>query len=154
LWERVGGDPESSKPRLVHRLDQGTSGVVLFAKTLSAQRELSRAFERGEAKKRYAALVDGVPSDEGVVDLAIGPAPKQTRRTRGRVFVGPPGAKPARTRYRLREALGAFALLDVAPETGRTHQIRVHLAAIGHPLAVDPLYGRREELRAGGAVLG
>jgi RluA family pseudouridine synthase len=153
LWQAAGGDPEACKPRLVHRLDQGTSGVVVFAKTLAAQRALSQAFETGRARKRYVALVDGQPPPEGVIDLPIGPAPKQTRRTRGRVFVNPPGAKAARTEYRRREQLGAFALVEAEPRTGRTHQIRVHLAAIGHPLAVDPLYGARAELRIGTAVL-
>jgi 23S rRNA pseudouridine1911/1915/1917 synthase len=153
LWQRSGGDPEPCKPRLVHRLDRDTSGVVVFAKSLEAQRTLSRAFELGEARKHYLALVDGQPAESGSIDLPLGPAPKQSRRARGRIFVGPPGAKEARTSYRVRERLPPGTLLEVEPHTGRTHQIRVHLAAIGHPLAVDPLYGARAELRIGDVVL-
>jgi RluA family pseudouridine synthase len=150
---RASGGEESAKPRLIHRLDRDTSGVVLFAKTIAAQRTCSRAFEAGLARKIYLALVDGSPSPpEGTIDLPLGPAPKLTRATRGRMYVEAPGAKTAITDYRTLErysieaAEGAceVSLLEARPRTGRTHQIRVHLAAIGHPLCADPRYGARE----------
>ena len=160
LLRAAGADPaderalEAYKPRLVHRLDAGTSGVVLFAKTLAAQRELSRAFEEGQARKRYLALCEGrLSPPERTIELPLGPAPKLTRRTRGRIFAHPPGAKPALTMVREDEAFAELSLVEALPRTGRTHQIRVHLAAIGHPLAVDPLYGRRRELSVGAVTL-
>ena len=130
---------------VVHRLDRGTSGVLLFARTAEAHRALNLAFDRGEPRKRYLALVRGAPARERRVDLALSPA----RRGRMRpARPGDPSGKPAATVFRLLEQLpardwagGALALVEAFPETGRTHQIRVHLAAIGLPLAIDPDYG-------------
>ncbi len=143
---------------VVHRLDRGTSGVLLFARTAEAHRTLNLAFDHGEPAKRYLALVRGTPPPERRVDLAIAPA------RRGRMRPARPGearGKRAATRLRLLEAFpprawagGALALVEAVPETGRTHQIRVHLAAEGLPLAVDPDYGDEAPLRgADGAVL-
>jgi tRNA pseudouridine32 synthase/23S rRNA pseudouridine746 synthase len=143
---------------VVHRLDRGTTGVLLFARTAEAHRALNLAFDRGEPAKRYLALVRGAPPAERRIDLAIAPA------RRGRMRPARPGdarGKPSATRVRLVEAFpprpwagGALALVEALPETGRTHQIRVHLAAEGLPLAVDPDYGDDAPLRGpDGAVL-
>jgi len=135
---------------VVHRLDRGTSGVLLFARTAEAHRTLNLAFDRGEPAKRYVALVRGVPAPERRIDLPIAPA------RRGRMRPARPGdsrGKAAATVVRLLEAFparswsgGPLALVEALPETGRTHQIRVHLAAVGLPLAVDPDYGDRGPL--------
>lgn len=131
------------RPRVVHRIDKGTSGVLCFAKNLEAERSLRQQFQNGEVKKRYLALVDGeVPPEGGTVDLPIGPDAKKDGRMRvDRSSSG----KRAHTRYELVHAYRGYSLVAAMPITGRTHQIRVHLAARGFPLLVDPLYGRREE---------
>jgi tRNA pseudouridine32 synthase / 23S rRNA pseudouridine746 synthase len=138
---------EASHGRLwvVHRLDRGTSGVLLLARSADAHRALNRAFDRGEPRKRYLALVRGEPPPERRIDLAIAPA----RRGRMRpARPKDPRGKPSVTVVRRIAQLGAppwaggpLALVEALPETGRTHQIRVHLAAAGFPLAVDPDYG-------------
>jgi len=131
---------------VVHRLDRGTSGVLLFARTAAAHRTLNLAFDRGEPAKRYLALVRGTPPAESRVDLAVAPA----RRGRMRpARPGDPRGKPSATRLRLLEAFpprpwagGALSLVEASPETGRTHQIRVHLGSIGHPCVADEVYGQ------------
>ncbi|MBL8861387.1 MAG: RluA family pseudouridine synthase [Planctomycetes bacterium] len=134
------------RPRLVHRLDKDTTGVVLVAKTLEAERELRAAFEDGRVRKRYLALVEGelrLPDgEEQVIDLPIGP----DERRSGRMRVDLQRGKPSRTRVRVEQRFQGYTLLSCEPETGRTHQIRVHLRETGFPLAVDPYYGRRDSL--------
>jgi len=136
---------EAFRPRLVHRLDRDTSGAVLVAKTVEAERQLRRAFDEDRIEKRYLALVEGeLRIEEGevhVVELPIGP----DRRRSGRMVVTDDG-KPARTDVRVARRFRGYSLLECRPRTGRTHQIRVHLAGIGFPLAVDPMYGRRTAL--------
>jgi tRNA pseudouridine32 synthase / 23S rRNA pseudouridine746 synthase len=142
---------------VVHRLDRGTSGVLLFARSAAAHRALNLAFDRREVEKRYLALVRGAPASEARLDAAIAPA------RRGRMRPARPGderGKPAVTHVRLLEAfparppLPALALVEASPETGRTHQIRVHLAWAGTALAVDPDYGEATPLTgAGGEIL-
>ena len=143
---------------VVHRLDRGTTGVLLFARTAEAHRAANLAFDRGEPRKRYLALVSGTPPPERRIDVPIAPA----RRGRMRpARAGDPRGKRAATVVRLLESFparpwtgGALALVEAFPETGRTHQIRVHLAAAGTPLAVDPDYGDAGPLRGpDGAVL-
>jgi RluA family pseudouridine synthase len=143
---------------VVHRLDRGTSGVLLFARTAQAHRALNLAFDRREVEKRYVALVRGEPPDEARIEVALAPA-RRGRMRPGRA--GDPNAKDAATAVRVLErfparealALPALALVEALPETGRTHQIRVHLAFAGTPLAVDPDYGEAAPLAAGAEVL-
>lgn len=129
---------------IVHRLDRGTSGVLLFARSAQAHRTLNLSFDRREVSKRYLAVVRGLPPAEARIAVAIAPA----RRGRMRAArPGEPRAKDAQTVVRLLESFEprspfpALALVEALPETGRTHQIRVHLAWAGTPLAVDPDYG-------------
>lgn len=134
------------RPRLVHRIDKGTSGAVLVAKTLEAERRLRDAFAEGGIHKSYLALVEGeYPLRDGesdVIDLPIGP----DRRKSGRMTVVEKGGKPSQTRVTVEEPFQGFTLLRCEPITGRTHQIRVHLAYTGFSLAVDSVYGRRDNL--------
>jgi 23S rRNA pseudouridine1911/1915/1917 synthase len=137
--------PLALRLRAVHRLDKDTSGVLVVAKHIEAERFLRAAFEHDEVEKTYLALVEGEhPLGDGaeeVVDLALGPDPKKS----GRMVVDPAG-KPSRTRLAVEQRFRGFTWMRCRPETGRTHQIRVHLSASGFPLAVDPVYGRRSEL--------
>ncbi len=127
-----GGDPTL---RIVHRLDRGTSGALLLARTLDAQRSLSAQLEAGSVEKSYLALVRGAPgAEQGAIELPLLASDGQRK-----VLVSPQG-KSARTRWELVERLGPASLLRCRPETGRQHQIRVHLRAIGLPLLIDPLY--------------
>ena len=134
---------------VVHRLDRDTSGVLLFALNAETHRSLSRAFEQGQVKKRYLALVHGAVKGPWVSEQALVPA----RRGRMRVArVGEVG-KAARTRFAVRQTWKSASLLEAWPETGRTHQIRVHLLASGHPLLVDHQYGRPDSFVAGNEVV-
>jgi 23S rRNA pseudouridine955/2504/2580 synthase/23S rRNA pseudouridine1911/1915/1917 synthase len=127
---------------VVHRLDRETSGVICFALDAEAHRHLSLQFETRRARKYYLALVDGLPRPpDGEIDKPIGPHLTQP----GKMALTAKG-KPALTLYRVLDTFRQFALVEADIRTGRTHQIRVHFAAIGHALAVDPLYGRREAL--------
>jgi 23S rRNA pseudouridine1911/1915/1917 synthase len=127
------------RPGIVHRLDRDTSGVLVAAKNNAAHRALSAQFKGRRVRKTYEALVWGVPRDAtGRIDAAIGRHP--TARTRMAIR---PDGREARTAWRTVERFGALSFLEIAPETGRTHQIRVHLASMGHPVVGDPLYGGR-----------
>jgi 23S rRNA pseudouridine1911/1915/1917 synthase len=132
-------------PRLAHRLDKDTSGVVLVVKDRRLDAIVTRAFHRREVSKTYLALVHGEPREEaGTIDLPLGPAPQAV--TKLEMAVREDGLA-SRTRWRVRERFGRHALLEVEPLTGRTHQIRVHLRAIGHSIVADHLYGDLRPLR-------
>ncbi|MCA9972720.1 MAG: RluA family pseudouridine synthase [Anaerolineales bacterium] len=126
---------------LVHRLDAGTSGVLLLARGAAAAAALGAQFSSQTVEKAYLAVVHGIPAhDAGTIDLPLGPAPGSRLRYRQAVVRGDEG-KTAVTHYRLVRRLGAqHALLALQPRTGRTHQLRVHLAAIGYPIVGDALY--------------
>lgn len=124
----------------VHRIDRETSGLLCFARNEEAHRHLSLQFEQRTVEKTYLALLDGTAiGDEGTIDRPITTSHKQV----GKMMVAKKG-KPAITHYKVAERFRQFTLVEARIETGRTHQIRVHFEAIGHPLAVDRLYGRRE----------
>ena len=127
----------------VHRLDRDTSGVVLFARTRDAHRALNAAFESRRAEKTYLAIVRGDLAKEQKIDLPLAEARS------GLVRAGRKGALPAQTRVLPKERYGAFTFCACFPRTGRRHQIRVHLAEIGHPLIVDPRYGAQPPIRVG-----
>ncbi len=123
---------------VVHRLDQATSGLVLFALDAPTQRSLSMAFERRTIDKRYAAVVHGEPAeDAGTIELPLA----ADWPNRPRQCVDHQRGKPSLTHWRVVQRIGAFSRLELQPVTGRSHQLRVHLAAIGHPIAGDRLYG-------------
>ena len=135
---------DEERPGIVHRLDRGTSGVLVVAKTGAAYDGLVRAFKAHDVDRRYWALVDGVPDPRrATVDAPIARSP--VLRTRFRVD---PEGGPAVSHYDVREAFGRAAVLDVRLETGRTHQVRVHLSAIGHPVTGDDVYGASPALAA------
>lgn len=134
---------DANRPGIVHRLDKGTSGVLMLARSALAHTELSAQLADRTVMRRYLTLVEGdVGSDEGLIDGPLGRSPRDA--TRQAVVVG---GREARTRYEVLERFvtdaGAFTMLACRLETGRTHQIRAHLEAIGHPVAGDERYGSR-----------
>jgi 23S rRNA pseudouridine1911/1915/1917 synthase len=129
-----------SRPGIVHRLDKNTSGLLIVAKNNVAHARLSKAFHDREIEKMYVALVHGrLPRAVGTIELPVGRHP--TIRTR--MAAGNPHGRTAYTEYRVLEHFRGFSFLEIRIKTGRTHQIRVHLSAIGHPVVGDNVYGER-----------
>jgi 23S rRNA pseudouridine1911/1915/1917 synthase len=130
--------PGTNRVFIVHRIDRDTSGLVVFAKDEAAHRFLSDAFERRRVKKRYLAVVQGRPVwQETGCDLPLVPDGNKRHLT----IIDRYRGKKSLTRFRLLGSAGNYSVLEAAPETGRTHQIRVHLASLGHSVVCDPLYG-------------
>jgi len=133
----VGGE---GRPGIVHRLDKKTSGLLIVAKNNVAHARLSSAFQDRKVQKTYLALVHGKPRrPSAAIELAVGRHP--TIRTK--MAAGPKKGRAAYTEYKVVEQYRGFSLLEVKIKTGRTHQIRVHLSAIGHPVVGDEVYGER-----------
>ena len=136
------------RPGIVHRLDKDTSGVMVVAKNDEAFYDLTKQFKNRTVKKVYLAIVCGrMNQNEGSIESAIGRHPSQRKRMSTRAKRG----REAITRWKKLEEFDGYTLLEIFPRTGRTHQIRVHLSSIGHPVLGDPLYGRKGRP---GAILG
>jgi 23S rRNA pseudouridine1911/1915/1917 synthase len=141
----VGGE---MRPGIVHRLDKETSGLIVVAKNDEAHRKLAEQFARREVKKTYLALVHGWPKkDRGTISASI----SRDRLRRIRMTTRASGGRDAVSHYavmrKLDTVFGKFALVEVKIDTGRTHQIRVHMASLGHPVVGDALYGAPREMR-------
>ncbi|HEU5319098.1 MAG TPA: RluA family pseudouridine synthase [Chloroflexota bacterium] len=133
----IGGE---ARPGIVHRLDRDTSGLMVVAKHDRAQRLLAAQLKERRMDKRYVALVDGVPqSESGTIEAPIGRDPRHPRR-----MAAVPGGRPSTTHFRILRRYAKHTLLECKPVTGRTHQIRVHLASIGCPVVADRVYGRSQ----------
>ena len=152
LWEQLP-DVIGGKPYQVHRIDKGTSGVLLIALNVETQRRLTRAFHNRQVRKYYLACVLGNTISRGIVDLALKPGRKSRYRVAGQradihfnrgwwsLSKAAKGGHPSTTRVRPLASGKAASLVLLQPLTGRTHQLRVHLAWIGHPILGDHLYG-------------
>jgi 23S rRNA pseudouridine1911/1915/1917 synthase len=145
LSRGIAGGHES-RPGIVHRLDRDTSGLLIVARTPDAHRRLVSQMARREIARRYVALLAGaLPQDEGTIDAPLG----RHVRDRKRMSIHTTRPHRAVTHFVVRERLPGYTLLDVRLETGRTHQIRVHFAALGYPVAGDATYGDRAHRPAG-----
>ena len=132
------------RPGIVHRLDKETSGVMVVAKDDEAYHQLVKQFKNRIVEKVYLAIARGrFSQNEGSIDLAIGRHPSERKRMSTRTRRG----RPAMTQWKVVERFNDLTLLEIFPKTGRTHQIRVHLSAVGHPLLGDPLYGKKGGLQ-------
>lgn len=133
---------------LVHRLDCATSGIMVFARNKKAESHLKTQFQDRQSEKVYIAEVMGlVELDAGIIDLAIAPDPEHPPYQKTQA-AGTAGAKSALTHYRVLERRENSTLVELTPETGRTHQLRVHMLALGHPILGDEFYGNAEVIQA------
>jgi 23S rRNA pseudouridine1911/1915/1917 synthase len=147
-FQQLSAAGGTTRPGIVHRLDRDTSGVLVVAKTDAAHYALAEQFARRTVEKEYFAIVVGTPElDRDVIDLPIGAHPYQ--REKMAIRRDHVTSRPAQTKYEVDERFDGFAALRVTPKTGRTHQIRVHLAAIGCPVLCDKQYGGRAEITCG-----
>jgi 23S rRNA pseudouridine1911/1915/1917 synthase len=138
LRDLLAGGEDPHRPGIVHRLDKDTSGLMVVARGDEAHRRLAQQIHAREVRRGYQALVEGNPrSRTGTIDAPLG----RDYRAPERRAVGGRAPREARTHFRVLELLPADALVEVRLETGRTHQVRVHFATIGHPVAGDPRYG-------------
>lgn len=137
------------RPGIVHRIDKDTSGLLMIAKNDEAHLALAQELKDKKSLRKYWAIVHGnIPNDRGVIEAPIG----RSEKDRKKQAVTAKG-KPAVTRFRVLERFGDYTLLELQLETGRTHQIRVHMAYIGHPVAGDEVYGPRKTLKGHGQFL-
>lgn len=147
-FDRLSTTGGPTRPGIVHRLDRDTSGVLVVAKTDQAHMQLADQFENRTVEKEYFAICAGVPDrDRDLVDQPIGPHPYQ--REKMAIRNDHPQARVAQTFYEVQERFGGFAVVKALPKTGRTHQIRLHLASIGCPVLCDRQYGSRAVLTRG-----
>jgi 23S rRNA pseudouridine1911/1915/1917 synthase len=149
-YPRLSGIGGVERPGIVHRLDKDTSGAIVVAKDDVTHRGLARQFADRQVTKLYTAVVRGtIQETDGVIDVPIGrhPVERQKMSTHSRV------GREAVTAFRVLERFGLYTLVELRPRTGRTHQIRVHMAAVGHPLLGDPVYGRPRKELTGSAVV-
>jgi 23S rRNA pseudouridine1911/1915/1917 synthase len=134
--DRAGSD----RPGIVHRLDKGTTGVIIIAKDRKTQEALSSQFHERTVEKVYRAVVEGViEADQGEIEGSIGRHPKDRKK----MAMVTKGGRHSFSRFRVMARLKGFTYVEVYPKTGRTHQIRVHMAHVGHPIVGDDLYGKR-----------
>lgn len=144
---QLSGRGGPARPGIVHRLDRETSGVIIVAKTDTAHDALASQFKARTVAKEYLAIVVGVPDrDRDVVDQPIGDHP--TQRERKAIRRDHPSCRDAVTLYEVEERFAGFAFVRARPKTGRTHQIRLHLAHVGCPVLCDRLYGGRSQVTA------
>lgn len=137
------------RPGIVHRIDKDTSGLLMIAKNDNAHRSLAAELKDKKSLRQYLAIVHGnLPNDRGVIEAPIGRSDKD--RKKQAVIAG---GRDALTRFKVLERFGHYTLVELTLETGRTHQIRVHMAYIGHPVAGDPLYGPKKSLKGNGQFL-